>query len=680
MRPVRLSTLLIALNVSLLLLAVVVVVVVAAGLLQQLAGEQALARVEQAAGVARQQIDVTSESVLTSAQLLSERPTLPRLVAEDNRAELAAFLLQFQQTSQLDAAAVLRGGAVIAQSGPERAWPTLVTGSEPRFLVQPAPGAPLLLGAWAAVPAQPDLIVAVALELDAEYARQLQDEIGLPVTIGEPAATGNTLRQQAISRDQLLAARIPERDVYLAVAPLHAPDTTIVGVIETELPTATTTRSVQQLTSTLVLLALGVALLAGVLSLLLGRRVARPLGSLTLAAARIGRGDLETPVAHASGAEIGTLSMTLEDMRGRLLRLTSDLRRQQAEAEAIVTGIVEGVYTVDRERRIRYLNRQAAALLGTTVEAAIGQFCGDVLNPQGVNGVRPCAEQCPIIHARFRDGARATERLMLPNGQRRTVVITSAPSEDGLQVQVLRDETEIEATRRLRDAILANISHEFRTPLSAQLASIELLLDQLPDLSHEQIGQLVRSQQRGTLRLTQLIDNLLESARIEAGQHTIRMKPVALDEVIEEALELTRPLLEQRRQQVVVDLPYPLPLINGDARRLTQVFVNLLGNAHKFAPAASTITIGGAIDAVRVQIWVEDQGPGLPLNGTGDLFDRFVRSGQDEPEQSGVGLGLWLVKWIVERHGGRVAAQNTGHGTRIVIALPRGQSNENSDR
>jgi len=255
------------------------------------------------------------------------------------------------------------------------------------------------------------------------------------------------------------------------------------------------------------------------------------------------------------------------------------------------------------------------------------------------------------------------------------VVITSAPPSDGdpRQVQVMRDETEVEATRRLRDAVLANISHEFRTPLSAQLASIELLLDQLPELTTDQIGELVVSLQRGTLRLTQLIDNLLESVRIEAGQHAIRRRPVPVDEFIEQALELTRPLLDQRQQAVVVELPYPLPLISGDAPRLTQVFVNLLANANKFAPSGSTIRIGGAVENGTVTIWVEDQGPGLPPSATGALFVPFVRAAapSEEPESGGVGLGLWIVKSIVERHGGRVEAQSSASGTRMSVTLPR---------
>ena len=331
--------------------------------------------------------------------------------------------------------------------------------------------------------------------------------------------------------------------------------------------------ALDQLAQRLVLVAGLTILLAAALNLAVGRRLARPLLGLTDAAERMGRGDLSTPVAAAPGAEIGTLAATLEEMRRRLLRLTNDLQRERSESQAILSGIVEGVYAVDRERRIRYLNPQAAALLGVNAEEAIGQFCGNVLNPQGPDQVRPCEEHCPIVHARFRAGASATEHLLLRHGARRTVVITSAPPSENRQVQVIRDETEVEATRRLRDAVLANISHEFRTPLSAQLASIELLLDQLPDLSTEQIGTLILSLQRGTLRLTQLIDNLLESVRIEAGEHAIRRQPVLLDEVIEQALEFTQPLLAQREQEVEVELPYPMPAISGDATRLTQVFV-----------------------------------------------------------------------------------------------------------
>jgi signal transduction histidine kinase len=702
MRRLRLSTLLITVNVGLVLLAVIGMAIVAVRLLRQLADDQALARVSQAGVSARSALHRSGQEVFTSAQLLSQHPTLLHGLQSNATESLTDFLNQFQTAHQLSACVVIRGGRIIARSGPPLAWEA-IQAQPPKdqnyFFPSHAAGVPFLLAAQSDIPSLPEGKVLVVVLLDQIFSQRLGAEIGLPVTIlgsAEVVSSASSsrlreLRAQALTKDEFLTARLDEPAQYLALAPLRAPTGEVAGLIETELSGADIARSVSQLIQNLLLLTVVVGALAALISFLMGRRLGRPLRALTGAAARIGHGDLAAPIPLAprqafqwGGAEIGMLALTLDGMRRRLLQLTANLSRQQAESNAIVTGIVEGVFTVDRERRIHYLNPQAAALLGVSAESAIGRFCGDVLDPQGPGDVRPCEEQCPIIHARFRAGARATEHLRLRSGGRRTVVITSAPPSDdpflsgdspaGLrQVQVMRDETEEEATRRLRDSVLAHISHEFKTPLSAQLASIELLLDQLPDLTSEQIGELVISLQRGTLRLMQLIDNLLESVRIEAGEQSLRQRSVMLDEVIERALESTRPLFDQRQQAVVVELPYPLPSISGDAPRLTQVFVNLLANANKFSPSGSTIQIGGAVTAEAVTVWVEDQGPGLPETMGPSLFVPFIRSFSEEPEQGGAGLGLWIVKSIVERHGGQVEATSRAEetGTRIAVTLPR---------
>jgi signal transduction histidine kinase len=218
--------------------------------------------------------------------------------------------------------------------------------------------------------------------------------------------------------------------------------------------------------------------------------------------------------------------------------------------------------------------------------------------------------------------------------------------------------------------VLANISHEFRTPLAAQLASIELLLAGLDDLPRTQQRELVSSLERGTLRLTQLIDNLLESVRIESGQLAIRSQQVALGEVIDDARALVGSLLAQRRQALEVALPEDLPLVSGDKTRLTQVFVNLLANANKFAPEDSVVRIGAEARDGQVRAWVEDEGAG-PAAAHGDqLFARFRRGGS-EPEPAGLGLGLWLVKSIIERHGGSVDFERTAaQRTRFSFTLP----------
>ncbi|HEV8578598.1 MAG TPA: ATP-binding protein [Thermoanaerobaculia bacterium] len=679
MRRLSFGTLLIGLNSGLVLLAVVAVVAAAVGLIERFADEQGLARVNLAGASAQEAVARSARDVRTSAQLLAERPTVKRLLAEGKAAGLTAFLDRFRQTSSLSGVAILSQGRTFAASGA----PIPAKDS-----IQRLSGGALALNAVSPLVSTSDASAQAWLVFDAGFARQIAAQVGLPVAIldperalADPHDPRMPLRAEVLATGEPGSARLPSAGLYLSVHPLRTPAGEVAALVETELPRDTVASSLARLVRNLLLLAALVAGAATLFGFLLSRRLTHPVQALTASAARIGRGDLSTPMPRAPGAELGTLALTMEEMRRRLLHLTSELRRRQAEGEAILTGIVEGVFSVDRDRRIRYLNPPAAAMLGVRLEEAIGRFCGDVLNPEGRDGVRPCEESCPIVHARFRGGATASERLRRPDGTRRVVVITSAPPAEDQQVQVLRDETDVEAARRQRDAVLANISHEFRTPLSAQLASLELLRDRLlrsPEGLDAESRELVLSLERGSLRLTQLIDNLLESVRIESGQDSIRSRPVALDEVIEEAVEMTAPLLAQRRQSMEVDLPYPLPAILGDAPRLTQVFVNLLANAHKFSPWGSRVGLGGRVEERRIVLWVEDEGPGI-VNAEAasgrSLFERFVRNAGEgeEPEAGGMGLGLWIVRSIIERHGGAVEAGpgSGGVGTRLQVVLPR---------
>src|SRR5581483_2105513 len=242
-----------------------------------------------------------------------------------------------------------------------------------------------------------------------------------------------------------------------------------------------------------------------------------------------------------------------------------------------------------------------------------------------------------ILQARTDNSAKAVEHLQVSDAAPRTTVITSSSMVEGLQVQVIRDETELEAVRRARDSVLANISHEFRTPLAAQLASIELLLEGIDTLQPAQQKELVMSLERGTLRLTRLIDNLLESVRIESGQLNIRHQSVELAEVVADARALVESLLTLRRQTLEVTLPDDLPYVEGDGPRLTQVFVNLLANANKFAPEDSIVRIGaGTVDG-QVRVWVEDEGPGPGSGESEVIFARFQRGADEEPEPGGLG-------------------------------------------
>jgi signal transduction histidine kinase len=159
--------------------------------------------------------------------------------------------------------------------------------------------------------------------------------------------------------------------------------------------------------------------------------------------------------------------------------------------------------------------------------------------------------------------------------------------------------------------------------------------------------------------------------RIESGQLSIRRQSVALAEVVEDARALVASLLAQRQQNLEVTLPPDLPLVAGDKPRLTQVFVNLLANANKFAPEGSVVRIGAEARGEQVLTWVEDEGPGPAAGEGAALFARFRRGGGTEPEAAGLGLGLWLVKSIVERHAGAVSFERTAQErTRFTLSLP----------
>jgi signal transduction histidine kinase len=465
--------------------------------------------------------------------------------------------------------------------------------------------------------------------------------------------------------------RIASRDLYASSFPVFASTGEAIVLIETRLPAADIDNSARRLTRRLLATAIVLSLLAVLAGVILGQLVAGPVEALTESAVRLGQGDFSASIPPGGPAEVGSLARTMEDMRRNLVDLTGTLRRRETEARAVLTGVVEGVFAVDKNRIIRYLNPQAARLLNVNADEAVGRFCGDVLKPCNEDGKRLCDFNCPILHARISGSAKAVERLQVDERGVRTTVITSSGVSDGLQVQVMRDETELEAVRRARDTVLANISHEFRTPLAAQLASIELLREGLDTMQPEQRKELVLSLERGTLRLTQLIDNLLESVRIEAGQLAIRRQSVDLALVVEDAQTLIGSLLVQREQTLEVDIPEDLPPVDGDVQRLTQVYVNLIANASKYAPESSTIRVGAVAEGDQVTTWVEDEGPGLP-EGSGDsIFDQFRRGKDMEPEPGGLGLGLWIVKSIVDRHGGKITAARTAEGrTRFSVTLP----------
>jgi signal transduction histidine kinase len=613
---------------------------------------------------------------------------------------LRPFLIRYSETTNGDTAALLQGSVAIAQSvvatpadaagavRPPIDWAEVATAIQEqgeRFVVAPKNGGPLIWGAAAPVPGTSVRAVTLRMATPALLAA-IGRQVGATVQVvnfatyhAPPDDDMTPLHSQALGSTQstAAAARLRHGNWYAASLVLSAQTGEVMGLLDARVSGTDFAAAQRGFDRVLLATALLVAATAGLLGVLYGRWLARPVVALRDIAERIGRGDFSAAVPAVAPLEVGALARSMDEMRRRLVDLTDALRRREAEAQAVLAGVVEGVFAVDDQRRIRYANTQVARLLRRSPAEIVGQFCGDVLRPAPVNGERPCERNCPILAARSSSQASAHEVLCLEDGVTRSTIVLSAPPIQGIQVQVLRDETDLEAARRARDSVLGNISHEFRTPLAAQLASIELLREGLGDMPPEAQRELLANVERGVVRLMRLIDNLLESVRIEAGQLSIRQQPVQLAQSVAEAHDLIAPLLRQRGLSVHTDAAGLNVTVLGDAPRLVQVFVNLLANAAKFAPEGSTIRVGASGDGDggrQIEAWVEDEGPGVPGGSSSTIFERFQRGAGTEPEAPGLGLGLWIVKSIVERHGGSVRVERTAEQrTRFSMQLPLGQ-------
>jgi signal transduction histidine kinase len=648
-------------SVFIVLLAVAAIAIACAVLLNRLVEQQALVRAQLAVASGRELLRRVGEDALSDARVLAERPTLQRLLVSDANSGLEQFLQRFSQSTGTDVAAVMRDGSLLAQSGPEVDWSEVATALQEqgeRFVIAPKSGASLIWGAAAALPgtgtAAGTRAVTLRLTTPALLAR-LSSQVGAQLEVvnfstyhAPPDGELTPLHTQALASPGGAAAGVlAHGSIYAASLVIAAQTGEVVGLLDGRLSGAAALAATRSFDWILATTALIVAGIAGVIGMLYGRWLARPVVALRDLAERIGRGDFSAAMPAVAPMEVGALARSMDAMRGNLVDLTETLRRREAEAQAVLSGVVEGVYAVDQERRIRYANGQVARLLQRPHGEIIGQFCGDVLQPQRVEGERPCEHHCPILAARQRPQSSARETLCLRDGSTRSTIIQSAPPIHGIQVQILRDETDLEAARRARDSVLGNIPADSQRELIANL-------------------------ERGVLRLMRLIDNLLESVRIEAGQLSIRQQSVDLSEVVADAHDLIAPLLLQRQLRLEVDAQGIAVFVRGDAQRLAQVFVNLLANAAKFSPEHSTIHVGGQQLGAQVELWVEDEGQGIPAGSSGAIFERFQRGAEAEPDAPGLGLGLWIVKSIIERHGGSIRVERTdAQRTRFTLVLPQ---------
>ena len=327
--------------------------------------------------------------------------------------------------------------------------------------------------------------------------------------------------------------------------------------------------------------------------------------------------------------------------------------------QTLFESLSEGLILLDENDVVTHANESAARLLGREALDLAGS---------ALQAVIPAGSALAFDQA---------DTIQFPSnqGQEMILAVTSTPLE-GIsphkRVLVLRDVTASQAAHQMQTYFLANITHEFRTPLSALKASVELILDSLGEVSQAELERLLRSIHYSVAGLQTLIDNLLESASIESGHFRIHPQEARLGDVIGEAVRVMAPLLQRREQGLQIEMDWSLPPLCLDPTRITQVIVNLLSNASKYSPTGKGIWINASTSTdSQLKISVTDQGAGLSPRDRENLFKKFVRLNDSSGEQFGVGLGLSVVKTIVEAHGGRVGVDENPEGGSIFwFTLP----------
>lgn len=236
-------------------------------------------------------------------------------------------------------------------------------------------------------------------------------------------------------------------------------------------------------------------------------------------------------------------------------------------------------------------------------------------------------------------------------------------------VTVAREVTVQMEGERLRNTLLAALSHDLRTPLTAILGSAELLQISAPTLGpdHAALVNAIRDQAR---RTNELVENILDMARLESGNLRLRREWQSLEEIVGSAIKARATALSAH--SVMVAMPPDLPLVDCDATLIERIFVNLLENAAKYTPPGSIVRIGAQADAAEIRVWIADNGLGIPRGQESEIFGKFTRAnpGADVP---GLGLGLAICSAVIEAHSGRIWAKNLPQGgAEFTFTLPRG--------
>jgi len=393
----------------------------------------------------------------------------------------------------------------------------------------------------------------------------------------------------------------------------------------------------------------------------------RTLGNVTL---------LERPVRVASLTSAVRTALRARARQYELRDQVEALRHSEAELADMFENAAVGLHTVDAEGIVTRVNQTELDLLGYRREEYVGRPIADFhVDPAFVDD----------LLARLQRGERLANRevrLRARDGSIRHVLLSSdARCEGGRLVEARTFSVDITARKhaeeqlqqadRRKDEFLATLAHELRNPLAPIRNSLYLI--RLTGGAAPAAEHVCEMMERQVSHMVRLVDDLMEVSRITRGKIDMRKERIELATVIESALDTSRPGIEAARHHFTIELPERPVLIDGDLVRLSQVFANLLNNASKYTDPGGEIRLTARVAGDEVVVTVEDEGIGIPTEMLPRVFDLFTQThhsvGRD---QGGLGIGLTLVRSLVEMHGGHVVATSAGpgQGSAFAVHLP----------
>lgn len=402
------------------------------------------------------------------------------------------------------------------------------------------------------------------------------------------------------------------------------------------------------------------------LSLLDLRSTSRRIRNLKEFAARMAAGDFRPVSATPGGGALEELSAALNQSAARLNASISVLTDERNRSAAILSSMIEGVAVISGDERILFSNAAFSRILGLD---NVGEIEGRPLLE-----VARQSDLLAAIKMALSGQQQVTSEIVVGTVRPRSFAVTAAPVQASGHkgaVLVLHEITDLRRLERVRQDFVANVSHEFRTPLTAIQGFAETLLSgALEDpANRRRFVEIIREH---ATRLARLTEDLLKLSRIEAGQLKLEFRPVSVAQLIESCVETAHLKAVPRQLALNVNLPEGLPAVRGDSNSLQEVLQNLLDNALQYTPAGGKIDVSASCSDSRVIVTVADTGIGIPQVEQERIFERFYRvDAARSREAGGTGLGLSIARHIMDAHGGRLWVESAvGEGSRFHFSIP----------